>query len=165
MLEESSSASKASAIKSLLERSRLSNRPIVPRPVSESVKRIVRSEIFERFLQLLTLAPKRRKQLNEVGLSDSVIDFLLIRDCPPILVNLSACDQVVSEFGDITDCSGFYRNEFANIVFDVDERLANVDFLCAERGLNGLIIAIRLFRSLQDSRSFRVETRRKVVSA
>lgn len=145
----------------ILERSRLSKRAIQPRPMPEHIKRIVRSQIFERFLQLLTLSDKRREQLRGIGLNDEIIDFLLIRDCPALLVNLEACSNIVAEFGDISDCAGFYRTEFANFRFDVGEHLASISLLCAERDAGGLIVSIRLFRGFADD-GFRVRVRKAV---
>lgn len=128
----------------------------VQTPKRSKMSEFRRHQILEGFLKQIRLSDKHRARLLELGLSDTTIDFVMIRDAPGLIVNLEASASLVKEFGALNDVPGFVLTEFSNFKFEIFDSLAGFALLCAERLPSGNIAAIRLFRGLRDENSFRV---------
>lgn len=110
--------------------------------------------IFAQLLDLLTLVEKTRKSLLQIGLSDEEIETLKYRNCPSDIENRIICYELGEKFGDLSAFPGFIRTESCAIRLNLNPHLRDSGVLVPQRDSRSRIYCLRVFRSVQDSRSF-----------
>lgn len=118
----------------------------------------VTHQVFTKLIELLTLTEKLQKSLIEHGLSQEQIENLNFRNCPSEIENRLICSELEAKFGDLSGFSGFIRLESTAFRLNLAAYLRHSGIMAPKRDSKGRIYCVFVFRSIEDSRGFRLRS-------